>query len=103
MSLLGPDGQPITVEDGMKETKLHTGNGVPSLDDVPMIPQPVLLDLIKRLEGTLAQGTTLTTPSAVEIGLLCSLVRTIKVQREVLVAQNEEIGRCELTTDTVEE
>jgi len=103
MSLLGPDGQPITVEDGMKDATLHTGNGAPCLDDVPMIPHSVLLELIQRLEGTVAQGTPLNTPSAVEIGLLCSLVRTVKIQREVLLAQKEEIERGELTTDTIEE
>jgi len=99
MPLLGPDGKPLTPEDEMKDPTLHTGNGVPCLDDVPMIPHPVLLDLISRLEGSIAQGTPLNTPSAVEIGLLCSLVRTIKVQREVLVKQKEDAQKTSGSTE----
>ena len=72
------------------------------LDEIPIIPDPVLEDLVKRFGEALNEGMPVNSPIAVELGLVASLVRTIAVQRKHLAQMLQPIGE-KLTGDAAPE
>jgi|10_taG_2_1085330.scaffolds.fasta_scaffold01589_3 hypothetical protein len=99
MSILGPNGRPLTVEE---ELEGRPGLVQNKLDEIPIIPDPVLEDLVKRFGEALNEGMPVNSPIAVELGLVASLVRTIAVQRKHLAQMLQPIGE-KLTGDALPE
>jgi hypothetical protein len=99
MSILGPNGRPLTVEE---ELEGRPGLVQTKIDEIPLIPDPVLEDLLKRFGEALDQGMPVSSPIAVELGLVASLVRTIAVQRKHLAQMLQPVGE-KLTDDATPE
>ena len=69
MPILGPDGQPTTA-------------APLTLDQLPAVPDEIVLTVIRTVEAALASGTHPSQQSVVEIALLGSLARDLRDARK---------------------